>query len=96
MGLGPWCENGNGLQVIVEDPEMVIRHQRYKGVPDDVSNTSLLRHKRIAFLLFFHSEFNKFTDRMLEKRSKKTQIIKTHHGHQPFDRTPEHRFKSII
>jgi hypothetical protein len=26
---------------------------------------SLLCHKRIAFLLFFHSGFNKFTDRML-------------------------------
>jgi hypothetical protein len=46
---------------------MVIRHQRYKEVPDDVSNTSRLRHERIAFvLLFFYSEFNKFTDRMLE------------------------------
>jgi hypothetical protein len=46
--------------------EMGIRHQRYKGVPDDVSNTSHLCHKRIAFVLFFYSEFNKFTDRMLE------------------------------
>jgi hypothetical protein len=52
-------------------PEMGIRHQRYKGVPDDVS-TSHLRHKRIAFVLFFHSEFNKFTDRMLEITGKKT------------------------
>jgi hypothetical protein len=49
-----------------KDPGMGIRHQRYKGVPDDVSKTSRLHHKRIAFVLFFHSGFNKFTDRMLE------------------------------
>ena len=49
-----------------KDPGMVIKHQRYKGVLNDVSNTSRLHHERIAFVLFFYSEFNKFTDRMLE------------------------------
>jgi hypothetical protein len=37
---------------------------------------SQLHHKRIAMVLLFHSEFNKFTDRMLEKGVFRAQIIK--------------------
>jgi hypothetical protein len=57
---------GNKLDLGSSHREMGIRHQRYKGVPVDISKTSRLHHKRIAFVLFFYSQFNKFTDRMLE------------------------------
>ena len=79
-----------------KSPEMGIRHQRYKGVPDDVSNTSRLHHERIAFVLFFYSEFNKFTDRMLEITGIKSFSETIDDGDQPSFVNPEQPLETFI
>jgi hypothetical protein len=55
-----------------------------------------LHHKRIAFVLFFHSGFNKFTDRMLEIFGKGHKSIEITDRQWRKADAPEHRLETFI
>jgi hypothetical protein len=57
---------------------------------------SRLHHKRIAIVLLFHSEFNKFTDVCWKITGHKSFFERGDDGDQPSRLQPEHQLDSFI